>query len=127
MGFPGRLQPFSPRVVDDPIGRELAAGPAMLPGIGIDPGAIVLQALRRQSQLAGRDPGPIRIVLGNDRDEDPVVLLTHRQRPAGGDLRLLLSWGGPERFHRVSMVIVCLVIAAGSNGYESLLVPRGDS
>ena len=84
MKFPDRLQPLSPPVVDDPIGRQLAARSAMLPGVGIDPGAIVLQTLGRQSQLAGRDPRPIRIVLGNDRDEDPVVLLTHRQWPALG-------------------------------------------
>ena len=69
----------------------------MLPGTGIDPGAIVLQAFRRQAQLAGRDPGPIRIVLGNDRDEHPVVLFTHRQGPTLGDLRRDTILGCHER------------------------------
>ena len=98
MKLPDRLQAFPVCVLDHAIGGQLAAGPAMLPSVGIDPGPIVLQVLGRQTELAGRDSGTLGIVLSDDRDEHPVVLFADSDRPVLGDLRGNSILGRDEGF-----------------------------
>ena len=59
MELPDRLEPLAAPILDQPVDGQLAAGPAVIPGVGVDPGAILVQALGRQGQLAGRDARPV--------------------------------------------------------------------
>ena len=85
--FPDRLEPLAAGILDDLIGRELAVGTAVPLGGRVDPGAIIIEGLGRQCQLASRHAGPVEVFLGDDRHEDPIFLFVHRDRPVLGNAR----------------------------------------
>jgi hypothetical protein len=58
---------------------------------------IFVEALRRQCQLARGDARAVEFGLRNDRHEDPIVVLVHRDRPILGDLRRQAVLGCVER------------------------------
>ena len=98
--LPDRLEPLAAGVLDDSIRRELAVGPAVPLGGRVDPGAIIIQSLGRQCQLASRHAGPVEVFLGDDRHEDPIFLFVHRDRPDLGNSRGQTVLGRLERLGR---------------------------
>ena len=96
MKFPDGLESIAAFVLDHLIRRQLTVGSAVVLGVLVDARAVVVQAFRREGQLARRDPGAIEVLLGDHGDENPVFLFADGDRPVLGD-RLVTPYLGASK------------------------------
>ena len=83
--FPDRLEPLAPRVLDDSIGRELAAGPAVRLGGRVDPRAIVVEVLGARASSQAATPGRSKSFWGMIATKIRSSFFVHRDRPVLGN------------------------------------------